>query len=102
MAQTAFIRSCVTRKEAGVYVVFFPRGAGEVRAGHPGHHRHGEAEHARLLAHLLVTNDLRGVFSHGSRKPAPYVRALRDRALNPRPQIRVRDETPTTFAVDGD
>jgi LDH2 family malate/lactate/ureidoglycolate dehydrogenase len=61
-----------------------------------------EAEHARLLAHLLVTNDLRGVFSHGTRQVATYARDLRAGALNPRPQIRVRDETPTTFALDGD
>ena len=61
-----------------------------------------EAEHASLLAHLLVTNDLRGVFSHGTRQVATYARDLRAGTLNPRPQIRVRDETPTTFAVDGD
>ena len=61
-----------------------------------------EAEHASLLAHLLVTNDLRGVFSHGTRQVAPYARDLRAGTLNPRPQIQVLDETPTTFAVDGD
>src|SRR5690242_11353065 len=33
-----------------------------------------EAAHARLLAHLLVTNDLRGVFSHGTRQVATYAR----------------------------
>ena len=60
-----------------------------------------EAEHASLLAHLLVTNDLRGVFSHGTRQVATYARDLRAGALNPRPQIRVREETPTTLTMAG-
>jgi LDH2 family malate/lactate/ureidoglycolate dehydrogenase len=57
---------------------------------------------ARLLAGLLVTNDLRGVFSHGTRQLGAYPRLLRDGRINPRPQLRVTDETPSTFAVDGD
>src|SRR5436305_6325099 len=61
----------------------------------------GESDRV-LLAHLLVTNDLRGVFSHGTRQVATYARDLRAGALNPRPQIRVREETPTTLTMDGD
>ncbi len=45
-------------------------------------------EHATLLADLLVSNDLRGVFSHGSRQIATYARDLREGKLNPRPQVR--------------
>jgi len=59
-------------------------------------------EHAALLAELLVTNDLRGVFSHGTRQVAAYARLLRDGQINPNPDVRIVDETPTTFAVDGD
>ena len=42
-----------------------------------------------LLAELLVRNDLRGVFSHGSRQVATYARDIRDGKLNPRPNVRV-------------
>ncbi len=35
-------------------------------------------EKADLLAELLVTNDLRGVFSHGSRQSATYALLMRD------------------------
>jgi LDH2 family malate/lactate/ureidoglycolate dehydrogenase len=38
---------------------------------------------AALLADLLVGNDLRGVFSHGSRQVATYARLLRAGRLNP-------------------
>ena len=37
----------------------------------------GEADRS-LLADLLVKNDLRGVFSHGSRQVATYARDIRD------------------------
>jgi LDH2 family malate/lactate/ureidoglycolate dehydrogenase len=57
---------------------------------------------AHLLAGLLATNDLRGVFSHGTRQVAAYARLLRDGQINPHPEVRLVDETPTTFAVDGD
>jgi len=58
--------------------------------------------HASLLADLLVSNDLRGVFSHGSRQIATYARDLRDGKLNPRPQIKTLRESPATLLLDGD
>src|SRR5690242_15629202 len=61
----------------------------------------GEAQ-ATLLADLLVSNDLRGVFSHGSRQIKDYARLFRDGKLNPRPQIRTVNESPATLLVDGD
>ncbi len=59
-------------------------------------------EQAVLLADLLVQNDLRGVFSHGSRQIKDYGRLLRDGRLNQRPAVRVLRDTPVTLLVDGD
>jgi LDH2 family malate/lactate/ureidoglycolate dehydrogenase len=65
--------------------------------------RAGAAEaQAGLLAELLVGNDLRGVFSHGSRQIAAYARLLRDGRLNPRPQVRTLNESAATLLLDGD
>jgi L-2-hydroxycarboxylate dehydrogenase (NAD+) len=60
------------------------------------------APQSALLAELLVSNDLRGVFSHGSRQIATYARDMRDGKLNPRPAPRTLDESPATLLVDGD
>ena len=60
------------------------------------------AERAQLLAELLVANDLRGVFSHGTRQLADYVPALRAGALNPEPQVTVESEAPASLVLDGD
>lgn len=57
---------------------------------------------ASLLAELLVSSDLRGVFSHGSRQIATYARLMRDGMLNPRPQVSVVNESPATLLLDGD
>lgn len=57
---------------------------------------------AALLADLLVGNDLRGVFSHGSRQIATYARDLRDGKLNPRPEVRTVGESAATLLLDGD
>ncbi len=61
----------------------------------------GEAQ-AALLSELLVSNDVRGVFSHGSRQIADYARLLRDGKLNPRPQVRTLSESAATLLLDGD
>lgn len=61
-----------------------------------------EAEKATLLAELLVQNDLRGVFSHGSRQIADYARLLRDGRLNARPEVRMVQENAVTMLLDGD
>lgn len=57
---------------------------------------------ANLLVDLLVTNDLRGVFSHGTRQTAAYVRLMKDGKVNPRPKVRLVEESPTTAIFDGD
>jgi LDH2 family malate/lactate/ureidoglycolate dehydrogenase len=59
-------------------------------------------ERADLLARLLVENDLRGVFSHGTTQIATYARLMRDGRLNPRPDVRVVKETGVSLDVDGD
>lgn len=59
-------------------------------------------EDAGLLAQLLVLNDLRGVFSHGTRQVSAYVDHFRQGRLNPRPQVQVLSDMGTTVVVDGD
>lgn len=61
-----------------------------------------EEAQATLLSELLVSNDLRGVFSHGSRQMIDYARLLRDGRLNPRPQVRTITESAATLLLDGD
>lgn len=57
---------------------------------------------ANLLADLLVTNDLRGVFSHGTQQIATYAILMRDGILNHKPDVQVTKETPLSLRVDGD
>jgi L-2-hydroxycarboxylate dehydrogenase (NAD+) len=59
-------------------------------------------EDAALLAELLVRNDLRGVFSHGTRQVPAYVDHFRAGRLNPRPRPEVVAETAVTLTVTGD
>jgi L-2-hydroxycarboxylate dehydrogenase (NAD+) len=59
-------------------------------------------DQAGLLADLLVGNDQRGVFSHGSRQIAAYARLMRDGQLNPRPDVRELDDSAATVLLDGD
>lgn len=57
---------------------------------------------ADFLADQLVKNDLRGVFSHGSRQIATYARIIRDGRINPNPETRIVSESEATLLVDGD
>jgi LDH2 family malate/lactate/ureidoglycolate dehydrogenase len=60
---------------------------------------------ASLLAALLVETDLRGVSSHGTvlmGMPQEYIKHMLCGDVNPRPNITVITETPTTRAYDGD
>ncbi|MDE0298074.1 MAG: Ldh family oxidoreductase [Candidatus Poribacteria bacterium] len=61
-----------------------------------------EAEHAAVVGRLLVNNDLRGVRSHGSRTVDMYCEGFERGAANPRPEIKVLHETPTSTVLDGD
>jgi len=57
---------------------------------------------AELLAKLLTDNDLRGVFSHGTRQIATYAILMRDGKLNANPRPWVVRETPVSLVMDGD
>lgn len=57
---------------------------------------------ATLMAETLVAGDLRGVFSHGTQLTSSYVPLLIDGMLNPRPNLKVVQETGTSVKVDGD
>ena len=59
-------------------------------------------ERAELLASLLTTNDLRGIFSHGTQQIATYAILMRDGKLNKDPQTSLVKETPVSALVDGD
>lgn len=59
-------------------------------------------DHADRLAEMLTENDLRGVFSHGSRLIATYARRISEGRVNPAPRVGVIDETPVSVLVDGD
>jgi LDH2 family malate/lactate/ureidoglycolate dehydrogenase len=60
---------------------------------------------ARLAAKILVEADLMGIESHGvahlMTHPS-YVLGFKQGLVNPRPNIRVMHETPSTALVDGD
>src|SRR5438105_12695996 len=60
------------------------------------------SDKAELLAQLLIENDLRGVFSHGTTQIATYAILMRDGKLNPNPNVRVIKETGVSLIVDGD
>ena len=57
---------------------------------------------AALATDVLVSADLRGIDSHGVARLSGYVRLWENDRLNPKPNIQVVHETPTTATVDGD
>ena len=60
------------------------------------------AEHAALAADVLLLADLRGIDSHGVARLIGYVRLWEKQRINPRPNIQIVHETPTTATIDGD
>lgn len=59
-------------------------------------------EHADKASEVLVSADLRGVDSHGVARLSGYVRLWEAGRINPRPDIHIVHETPSTAVVDGD
>jgi L-2-hydroxycarboxylate dehydrogenase (NAD+) len=57
---------------------------------------------ARLAADVLAISDLRGIESHGVARLHSYYDMLAFGGINPRPNVRVVRETPSTGTVDGD
>ncbi len=60
------------------------------------------AEDAGVVADHLVEADLRGVYSHGVLRVQPYLERLKQRGMNPRPEVKTVRETAGTAIVDGD
>ena len=57
---------------------------------------------ADIAATALLSADLRGIDSHGVARLIGYVRLQEAGRANPRPDIRILHETPSTAVVDGD
>lgn len=58
---------------------------------------------AKINADVLITNDLRGVESHGvSNGLRRYVNEYTNKKLNPNPNFSILRESPTTLTVDAD
>ncbi|MGE3536686.1 MAG: Ldh family oxidoreductase [Candidatus Tectimicrobiota bacterium] len=64
---------------------------------------HLTPEDAAIGADVLVTTDLRGVDSHGvSNMLRSYVQSYQKGDYNPRPNMRIVRESPSTATIDGD
>lgn len=59
-------------------------------------------EDARVTADCLVSANLQGVDTHGVIRLKVYVDRIKAGGNNPRPRIRVVQETPVTAVMDGD
>lgn len=59
------------------------------------------SEQSAFLSDLLVTNDLRGVFSHGTRQATAYVDHFRNERLTPTAPVTTVQESPATLVLDG-
>ena len=57
---------------------------------------------AKQAADVLISADLSGVDSHGVARLAGYIRLYDHGRLNPKPDIKIIHETPSTATVDGD
>lgn len=59
-------------------------------------------EDARLATDTILAADLRGVDSHGIGRLIGYVRLWDAGRINPKPEIKIVHETPSTATIDGD
>ncbi len=57
---------------------------------------------ATLATNVLVKADIRGIDSHGVARLSGYVRLWEAGRINPKPNIRIVHQTPSTATVDGD
>ncbi len=57
---------------------------------------------ATLAANVLVSADVRGIDSHGVARLSGYIRLWEADRINPKPQVKIIRETPSTATVDGD
>lgn len=59
-------------------------------------------EDAVVAADILLASDLRGIESHGIARLHAYADMLQSGRLNPRPNVRIVHESPSTGTIDGD
>ncbi|CAB3287470.1 L-sulfolactate dehydrogenase [Methanocaldococcus lauensis] len=59
-------------------------------------------EDAKITADVFVDADLKGFTSHGIGRFPQYITALKLRNINPKPNIKIIKESPSTAVVDGD
>lgn len=59
-------------------------------------------DHAAIVAADLVESDLRNLPSHGVARVPIYSRRIREKVVNPRPDITVEKITPVAVRVNGD
>ncbi|MCH7409060.1 Ldh family oxidoreductase [Belliella sp. DSM 111904] len=57
---------------------------------------------AETASKVLLSADLRGVDSHGVARLSGYIRLWEKGRINPKPNLKVTYETPSTAVVDGD
>ena len=57
---------------------------------------------ATIAATALLSADLRGIDSHGVARLTGYIRLWEAHRANPKPNIKIIHETPSTAVVDGD
>lgn len=57
---------------------------------------------ANAAAKVLLSADLRGVDSHGIARLSGYIRLWQAGRVNPKPDLNIIHETPSTAVVDGD
>lgn len=57
---------------------------------------------AATAADVLISSDLRGIDSHGIARLFAYADMLHSGRINPRPNVRIVHQTPSTATVDGD
>ena len=60
------------------------------------------ADHAELIADLLIDTELRGVVSHGVVQVERYVRSYQEGKTNTHPKIQILREGPGSAALSGD
>ncbi|MCC7298326.1 MAG: Ldh family oxidoreductase [Bacteroidia bacterium] len=57
---------------------------------------------ANTAANVLITADLRGIDSHGVARLSGYLRLIDKGRINPKPNIKIIRETPSTGTIDAD
>ena len=58
-------------------------------------------EDAAIIADTFVEADLRGIDTHGILRLSPYMKMFSEGNINPRPNLSIVKETPTTALIDG-